>query len=59
VYISDNWLPVNLNEHPISLVAFLAAVLPVNFVSCSHSCLLGVLLGREITTMGRGGQRHW
>jgi hypothetical protein len=49
---------INLNEHPISLVAFLAALLPINFVLCSHPCLLDVLLGREITRMRRSGQHH-
>jgi hypothetical protein len=49
---------INLNEHPISLVAFLAALLSINFVLCSHPCLLDVLLGREITRMRRSGQHH-
>jgi hypothetical protein len=59
VYICDHWLLViDLNNYLISFVVYLVALLPVNVVLCSHPCLLGVLLGREITRMRRGGQRH-
>jgi hypothetical protein len=62
LYICVQWvLFINMNEYPFFfLVAFLAEVIPINSDSCSHLCLLGVLLGRETTRMAstRAVGRH-